>query len=128
MWFHCAGEVKGKKSNNTWLYPGLHQEVGFQVDKCPTAPREGTLSSRCGGGVPGWPQAMQILEDQSVQSVKPPHPVWHADIPVLQHHCEGKQRYARLDSANTAQITRSGILQAIVTCEVGLLVMKLDGK
>lgn len=124
MWFHCAGEVKGKKSNNTWLHPGLHQEVGFQVDKCPTAPRESTHSSRCGGGVLGWPQAMQILEDQPVQSVKPPHPVWHADIPVLQHHCEGKQRYPWL----TRQTQPKSALQAIVTCEVGLLVMKLDGK
>lgn len=124
--FIVPGEVKeGEKSSNTWLHPGLHQEVGFQVAKCPTAPKESTQSSGCGGGVPGWPQAVQTLEHQPVQSVKPPHPVWHADIPVLQHHCEGKQRYLK---ASPAQITTSGILQAVVTCEVGLLVMKLDGK
>lgn len=82
--FIVPGEVEEeKKSSNTWLHPGLHQEVGFQVDKCPTAPRESTHSSGCGGGVPGWPQAMQTLEQQEVQSVKPPHPVWHADRPVL---------------------------------------------
>lgn len=78
--------------------------------------------------MPGWPQAVQILEQPPVQSVKPPQPVWHADITVPQHHCEGKQRYPWLDPGNPTQSTRSGILQAIVTCEGGLLVMQLDGK
>lgn len=127
MWLHCANEGEGrKKSSNTWLHPGLHQEVGFQVDKCPTAPRESIHSSGCGAGVPGWPEAVQILEHQPLQSVKPPHPdIWHPDRAVLQHHCEGKQSYPRLDPAQTA---RSDRLQAIVTCKVGLLVMQFDGK
>lgn len=75
MWFHCVRGGEGrKKSSNTWLHPGLHQEVGFQADKCPSAPRESTHGRGCGAGVPGWPEAMQTLEHQPVQSVKPPHP------------------------------------------------------